>query len=178
MGELNVYTGPMKCGKTQRILDEAKRQQIAGKEVKVFKPQIDNRFKENEVISRNGFRTKAININTIDEITKYNADVYIIDEFQFLDGNIEKLDELTTQGKKIYVAGLNLTSEKKPFGKMGQLMCMSDNVHMLTSICENCREDNAIYTYFKGGEKSGDILVGEDCYIPVCRKCYDKLMKE
>lgn len=177
MGELNVYTGPMKCGKTQRILDEAKRQQIAGKEVKVFKPQIDNRFKENEVISRNGFRTKAININTIDEITKYNADVYIIDEFQFLDGNIEKLDELTTQGKKIYVAGLNLTSEKKPFGKMGQLMCMSDNVHMLTSICENCREDNAIYTYFKGGEKSGDILVGEDCYIPVCRKCYDKLIK-
>lgn len=177
MGELNVYTGPMKCGKTQRILDEAKRQQIAGKEVKVFKPKIDNRFVENEVISRNGFRTDAINISSIDEITNYNADVYVIDEFQFLDGNVEKLDELTTKGKKIFVAGLNLTSEKKPFGKMGQLMCMSDNVHMLTSICENCREDNAIYTYFKGGEKSSDILVGEDCYIPVCRKCYDKLMK-
>jgi len=61
---------------------------------------------------------------------------------------------------------------------MGDLLCMSDNVQILTSVCEECRNDNAIYTYYKGDNKTGDILVGEDCYIPVCRKCYDKLMKE
>ena len=46
---------------------------------------------------------------------------------------------------------------------------------MLTSICEECKSDNAIYTYYKGENKTGDILVGEDCYIPVCRKCYERL---
>ena len=54
MGDINVYTGPMKCGKTQKILDEAKRQQIAGKNVKIIKPTIDDRFSEQSVISRNG----------------------------------------------------------------------------------------------------------------------------
>ena len=55
---------------------------------------------------------------------------------------------------------------------------MSDNVQMLTAVCEICRNENAIYTYYKGTNKSGDILVGEKDYIPVCRKCYEKLIKE
>ena len=58
---------------------------------------------------------------------------------------------------------------------MGELLCMSDNVQMLTAVCENCKSENAIYTYYTGSEKKGDVLVGEDCYIPVCRKCYEKL---
>ena len=55
---------------------------------------------------------------------------------------------------------------------------MSDNVQMLTAVCEVCRNENAIYTYYKGTNKSGDILVGEKDYIPVCRKCYERLVKE
>jgi thymidine kinase len=176
MGDINVYTGPMKCGKTQKILDEAKRQQIAGKEVKIFKPAIDNRFSEEKVVSRGGFNQKAININSIDEIEKYEADVYVIDEFQFLKGNLDELYKLAKKGKKFFIAGLNLTSERKTFGEMGNLLCMADNVQMLTSVCENCRNEEAIFTYYKGKTKSDDILVGdEDLYIPVCRKCYEKL---
>ena len=170
MGEINVFTGPMKCGKTQKILDEAKRQEIAGKRIKVFKPIIDNRFQENQVISRNGYKLEAIGINKIDDIKSYDADVYVIDEFQFLKGDLLELYDLSQKGKKFFIAG-------KPFGKMGDLLCMSDNVQMLTAVCENCKSENAIYTYFKGDNKSSDILVGEDCYIPVCRKCYEKLTK-
>ena len=179
MGDINVYTGPMKCGKTQKILDEAKRQQIAGKNVKIFKPTIDDRFSEQSVISRNGYKQNAININSIDEIKNYDADVYVIDEFQFLKGDLNELYKLTKKGKKFFIAGLNLTSERKTFGAMGDLLCMSDNVQMLTSVCENCRSEEAIFTYFKGKQKSGDILVGDEgLYIPVCRKCYEKLMNE
>ena len=178
MGDINVFTGPMKCGKTQKILDEAQRQQIAGKNIKVFKPNIDNRFSEAQVISRNGYKLNAIGIDNIADISNYDADVYVIDEFQFLKGNLQELYDLAQKGKKFYIAGLNLTSERKPFGSMGDLMCMSDNVQMLTAVCENCRNDNAIYTYYTGDSKKGDVLVGEDCYIPVCRKCYEKLMKE
>lgn len=177
MGDINVYTGPMKCGKTQKILDEAQRQQIAGKNIKVFKPKIDDRFSDIEVVSRKGYKTGAIAINYINEIKNYDADVYIIDEFQFLKGELDELYNLANNGKKFYIAGLNLTAERKPFGKMGELLCMSDNVQILTSICEICKNDNAIYTYYTGKEKNGDILVGEENYIPVCRNCYEKLLK-
>ncbi len=178
MGDINVYTGPMKCGKTQKILDEARRQEIAGKNIKVFKPKIDDRFSGEQLISRNGNKASAIEIESIDEINKYNADVYVIDEFQFLKGDLKEIYDLAQKGKKFYIAGLNLTSERKPFGHMGELLCMSDNVQMLTAVCENCRNDNAIYTYYTGTSKKGDILVGEDCYIPLCRKCYEKLTNE
>jgi len=178
VGDINVFTGPMKCGKTQKILDEAQKQQIAGKNIKVFKPKLEDRFSDAEVISRKGYRLDAVGIDCIDEIKKYDADVYVIDEFQFLKGDLTELYNLAQKGKKFFISGLNLTAERKPFGKMGDLLCMSDNVQMLTAVCENCRNDNAIYTYYKGENKTGDILVGDDCYMPVCRKCYEKLLNE
>lgn len=178
MGDINVFTGPMKCGKTQKILDEAQRQQIAGKSIMVFKPKLDDRFSNAEVVSRKGYKLNAVPINDIDEIKKYDADVYVIDEFQFLKGNVEELNSLAKKGKKFFISGLNLTSERKPFGKMGDLLCMADNVQMLTAVCENCHSDNAIYTYFKGTNKTSDVLVGDNCYMPLCRKCYEKLINE
>ena len=61
---------------------------------------------------------------------------------------------------------------------MGELMCMCDKVQMLTAVCENCKSEDAIFTYYKGKNKSEDILIGdEDLYIPVRRKCYEKLIK-
>lgn len=60
---------------------------------------------------------------------------------------------------------------------MGDLLCLADNIKMLTAICEVCKNDNAVYSYFKGG-KDCEIVVGDSEYIPVCRKCYDKLKKQ
>ena len=174
MGDINVYTGPMKCGKTQKILNELDRQLIAGKDIKIFKPSIDNRFGNNIVQTRSGKKINAININNIDELANYNADIYFIDEFQFLNGNIDTIEKMAENGKKFYISGLNLTAEKKTFGKMGDLMCLADNVQMMTSICEICKNENAIFSYFKGN-KSSDILIGDSEYIPVCRNCYNKL---
>ena len=156
------------------MLNELDRQSIIGKTIKVFKPTIDNRFGDNIIKTRSGKKIDAININSIDELQKYNADVYFIDEFQFLDGNINIIDKMASDGKKFFISGLNLTAEKKPFGKMGDLMCIADNVELMTSICEICKSDNAIFSFFKGN-KSGDIYIGDSEYIPVCRTCYNKL---
>ena len=177
MGDINVYTGPMKCGKTQKILDEVQRQKIAGKNTVLFKPSIDTRFEQDYIVSRDGKKLQAIQIQNLNEIEKYDADVYIIDEFQFLDGDLNILQELTSKNKKFYISGLNLTSECKPFGKMGELMCMADSVNMLTAICENCRCENAIFTYYKGN-KDAEILIGDSEYMPLCRNCYNKLMSQ
>ena len=70
-----------------------------------------------------------------------------------------------------------MTAEKKPFGKMGDLLCIADNIQMMTSICEVCKNENAIFSYFKGG-KNCDIVIGDSEYIPVCRKCYNKLLSK
>lgn len=177
MGNINVFSGPMKCGKSERLIIEANRQKVAGKKVQVFKPRMDNRFSENDIADRNGNKFPAINIESIDEIEKYDADVYLIDEFQFLNGNIDAIQNLAIKGKKFFVAGLNLTAERKPFGKMGELLCCSDNVQMMTAICECCHSENAIYSYCKA-EKTGDILIGDSQYMPVCGSCYNKLMQQ
>ena len=74
MGDINVYTGPMKCGKTQKMLNELDRQIIAGKDIKVFKPSIDDRFGKNTIQTRSGKKIDAINIDCIDDLKNYNAD--------------------------------------------------------------------------------------------------------
>lgn len=174
MGYINVYTGPMKCGKSQKIFNELKRQLIAGRNIKVFKPTLDDRFGENVIATRAGNTVQAINIHDISELQNYDADSYFIDEFQFLDGDVSVIDKLASNGKKFYIAGLNLTSEKKVFGKMGDLMCIADNIEIMTSICEVCKCEEAVFSYYKG-HKDNDIMVGDAEYIPVCRECYNKL---
>ena len=176
MGDINVYAGPMKCGKTQEILNEYKRQLIAGKNVKMFKPSIDTRTAKNVVASRNGIDIPAISIDTISDIEKYDADVYCIDEFQFLKGDVNIIQTLADSGKKFFIAGLNLTSEKKPFGKMADLLCIADNIQMQNAICDNCKNENAVFTYFKGG-KNKEIVIGDKEYLALCRKCYDIISK-
>ena len=136
MGIINVYTGPMKCGKSQKIFNELKRQLIAGKNIKVFKPLLDNRAGDAVISTRAGNSINAINIQSINELEKYDADSYFIDEFQFLKGDIQTIDKMAAEGKKFYIAGLNLTSEKKTFGKMGDLMCIADNIEMPFEIAQ------------------------------------------
>lgn len=176
MGDINVYSGPMKCGKTQEILNEYKRQLIAGKNVMMFKPEIDTRSEKNIVASRNGIDIPAIPINQISDIQNYDADVYCIDEFQFLEGNVNVIQKLADAGKKFFIAGLNLTSEKKPFGKMADLLCIADNVQIQNAICDNCKNENAVFTYYKGG-KNTEILIGDKQYLSLCRSCYEFISK-
>lgn len=175
MGNINVFSGPMKCGKSTKLIIEANKQKTAGKKIKVFKPVIDDRFSSDNITDRNGNSFPAINISNIEEIENYDADVYLIDEFQFLKGNIDTIQKMAGKGKKFFVAGLNLTAERKPFGKMGDLLCNSDNVQMMTATCDCCKSDNAIYSYCKSN-KTGDILIGDSEYLSVCANCYNKLI--
>lgn len=177
MGDINVFTGPMKCGKSKRIMDEAKRQMIAGKKIKIFKPIIDTRYPGDYIVDRNGNKLQSENISNVEDIQNYDADVYVIDEFQFLKGSVDCLEKMAENGKKFFIAGLNLTSERKPFGQMGNLLCVADNVQTMTSICEICKRDNAVFSYYKLDDKNGDIRIGDSEYIPVCRECYNEIKK-
>ena len=101
MGDINVFTGPMKCGKTQKMINELERQLVTGKDIKVFKPTVDNRFGDNAIQTRSGQKIDAINIDSIDELQNYTADIYFIDEFQFLTGNIDTIEKMARKWQKI-----------------------------------------------------------------------------
>lgn len=160
MGILNVFTGPMKCGKSNRIIEEARRQKLTGKKVTVFKPRLDDRFSSHHVVNRDGNKIFAINIETLEDLIEYqyNTDVFIIDEFQFLKGDISIICDLIDHNKIFYIAGLNMTTDRKPFGLMPIILAMADNITVMNAVCEECHNDNAIYSYCKI-PKTEDILV-------------------
>ncbi len=175
-GEIIVYTGPMFSGKTLALLSAYERAVIAHKNLLAFKPRLDDRFGENVIKSRRFGEAKAINIQSIAEIQKYDAEIYIIDEFQFLDGSVEPIQKMAYEGKKFHIAGLDMTAEGKPFGPMPQLFAIADHVYKYTAVCEDCGSD-ATYSFFLGNKKN-DIVVGDNEYIPLCRECWRKRMKE
>ena len=178
MGQITVYTGPMFSGKTNLLLGAYERATIAHKKVLAFKPKIDDRFGNNIIKSRRFGEIEAINLSSIDELKKYDADVYIIDEFQFLQGDVRTIMEMCdNKGKTFFISGLDMTAERKPFGLMPELLAIADNVVKCVAICNDCAEENAIYSYFLG-KKDTDIVVGNSEYIPLCRKCMAKRLRQ
>ena len=178
MGQINVYTGPMFSGKTNALLSAYERATIAKKRVQAFKPKLDIRFGTNTIKSRRFGEIEAICINSIEDLKKYDTDVYIIDEFQFLEGDISVIQDLADQkGKIFHINGLDMTAEKKPFGNMPELLAIADHIEKFVAICQDCSEENAIYSYFLG-KKDTEILLGNHEYIPLCRKCMQKRLKQ
>ena len=178
MGEINVFYGPMRNGKTKRLLEEFNEQLHTGQNVKIFKPLIDSRFSDTKVISRNGMSADAINLTSINDLANYDAEVYLIDEFQFLNGDLDTIEKLSKyKNKKFYISGLNYTSDKKPFGKMLELISIADNAELIPYSCEICHEKQSLYSYFNG-TKTSDIHLGDSEYISVCENCYNELEKK
>lgn len=180
MSGLTIYTGPMKCGKTKHLIEKYNECKKQGLTSIMFKPCIDNRFSNNEVIDRDGNKVKCTNIKRIDELIRYSFSFnnLFIDEFQFLNGNIYDLLYILDQGVNIYVAGLNLTSDRATFGLMDKAMCLANNINIYKSNCDVCNKANsATYTYCKLNKKE-EILIGDTQYLSVCPHCYNTLYKK
>lgn len=172
---IKLYTGPMFSGKSYELLKEYEKKFHKDK-ILMFKPKIDTRD-YGVIKTRNNKEVPAILISDLNEIYKYLSDkitTIFIDEANFIEGNIEVLIDLSIdKDLDIYIAGLNLTSELKPFGLMPQIMAISDEIVYLYASCNECNRD-ASYTYYNG-TKDDDILVGNDNYTALCSKCLRKV---
>ena len=177
-GKITVYTGPMFSSKTAALISAYERSTIAHKKVLAFKPVIDTRFGTNVIKSRSFGEIPAIEISNLSDLNKYDADVYVIDEFEFLEGDIKVLQDMVDfKGKIIYASGLDMTAERKPFGLMPELLAIADSVNKFVGVCHDCYEENANYSYFLG-KKNTDIVLGNNEYIILCRKCYAARLKK
>lgn len=205
--KITVITGPMKCGKSEEILRRIRRYKIAERNVIVFKPDTDNRFSEDEVVSRDGNEADCIvipasNPEYIFSFVDNSTDVIVIDEAQFFEphtecsacciskdcadckqgadkkGITDVVQELFDKGYEVIVAGLDMTSERKPFREMPQLMAIAHEVIKLKAVCEYCKKEEAVYSIALF-DKQDEIEVGDaGKYKVACPRCYLKYMKK
>ena len=172
---ITIFTGPMFSGKSNRLIDEYEK--FYNKEnILVLKPVKDTRTTSKIRARGRNIDIQAISIKDLSDIyniissDKYKDNrVIFIDEAQFITGDVSVILDLSLHDFDFYIAGLNLTSEQKPFGIMPNLIAIADKVEFLKAKCSRCNKD-ASYTHCVV-PKDKEILVGSNEYIPLCRDC-------
>lgn len=179
-GWIEVICGSMFSGKTEELIRRLKRAQIAKLRVEIFKPNIDNRYSEEKIVSHDANAILSTPVSLATEILFHIADVEIvgIDEAQFFDTELPYVcEQLANRGIRVIVAGLDMDFQGKPFGPMPQLLATAEYITKVHAICMNCGElAHNSYRLVKG---ESQILVGEkESYVPLCRTCYNIEMKK
>lgn len=168
--EFVIFTGPMFGGKTSRMLSQLERAKYKKKVIKLFKPNIDNRYSNKSVVSHNGNRWESIGVDSGEEIYAYvlEADVVAVDEAFMIPNISDVLLDLFKKGKQIYVSSLQLSSEGTAFPEMVKMFPWATKIESCPAVCF-CGND-AFYT-ISLVEKEGEVHVGgNDKYEPRCKE--------
>ena len=173
-GWTEVICGSMFSGKTEELIRRLKRAKIANLRVAIYKPILDDRFHENNIVSHDENSEKASPICKSTEILENanEVDVIGIDEAQFFDDDIvEVCSTLARMKKRVIIAGLDMDYLGKPFGPMPNLLAIANYVTKLHAVCVKCG-GTASYSY-RFSQENSQILIGEkDQYEARCRNCY------
>lgn len=173
-GWIEVICGSMFSGKTEELIRRLKRVKIANLKVEIFKPAIDIRYDENNVVSHdaNAIQSTPIDNSQTILLLAQDVDVVGIDEAQFFDNEIMNVCQiLALRGIRVIVAGLDMDYKGQPFGQMPNLLSIADYITKLHAICVKCGHI-ANVSYRKTAE-GGQVLLGEkDTYEPRCWKCF------
>ena len=175
-GWIEVICGSMFSGKTEELIRRLKRAKIANLKVEIFKPSLDIRYHEQNIVSHDENAILSTPIDHSSAILQFanEVDVIGIDEAQFFDNQLpDTCDQLAFRGTRVIVAGLDMDYTGKPFGQIPFLLAKADYITKLHAICARCG-NIANYSYRKTN-KEAQLLLGEkDLYEPRCRNCYHK----
>lgn len=175
---LVVYTGPMFSGKTSRMLLEVEKCRHAGYEIHAFKPLIDDRYADSQIVTHMGWSFPAKCVSSGEEISKIMlSDVkdssrclVVVDELFMIPGSAEELIWLYKQGVNVAIASIDLSYSCEPFEEVTKILPWATRVEKYASACSVCGND-AYYTYRKvDGENSLVLVGGNDLYESRCRK--------
>ena len=176
-GWVEVVCGSMFSGKTEELLRRIKRAQFANQKIELFKPAVDTRYDEDEVVSHDSNAMISTPVNNSAEILIYvnmeSVEVVGIDEVQFFDeGIVSVCNELANAGIRVIVAGLDMDYLGNPFGPMPQLMAIAEYVTKVHAICVHCGE-LAQNSHRLVAEQKQVLLGEKDSYEPLCRHCFN-----
>lgn len=170
----------MFSGKTEELIRRLKRAEFAKQQVEIFKPGVDIRYDEEDVVSHDKNKINATPVTSSSNIMLlYNdADVVAIDEAQFFDDELPSVcSALANKGVRVIVAGLDMDFKGKPFGPMPNIMAIAEYVTKVHAICVDCGE-LANFSYRLTDEDKTVLLGEKDTYKPLCRVCFDKNKKK
>ena len=178
-GRIEVVCGSMFSGKTEELIRRMRRAQFARQRVEIFKPAIDVRYSEEDVVSHDQKHIQSTPIDSSASILLLANDIDVvgIDEAQFFDmGIVEVCNELANRGVRVIVAGLDMDYKGVPFGPMPALCAIADDVTKVHAICVRCGA--LAYVSHRLVDNDKRVLLGETQeYEPLCRECYQKEMK-
>lgn len=173
-GWIEVICGSMFSGKTEELIRRMRRAQFAQQNLIIFKPLVDNRYADEEVVTHNGERIPAMAVNVSQDILKNwnNQKVVGIDEVQFFDsGLVAVCNLLSSKGVRVICAGLDMDFTGQPFGAMPALLASAEYVTKVHAICLCCG-GLAQFSHRLVGEKNQVLLGEKKYYEPLCRKCF------
>jgi thymidine kinase len=177
-GCIEVITGSMFSGKTEELIRRLKRAKFANLNVAIFKPEIDNRYGADKVVSHdaNEIISTAVPAAANIRLLADNCDVVGIDEAQFFDDEIVCVcNDLANRGIRVIVAGLDMDFKGNPFGPMPHLMAIAEYVTKVHAICT--RTGQLANHSFRKGENDSLVMLGETAeYEPLSRAAFHKLM--
>ena len=179
-GRIEVICGSMFSGKTEELIRRMKRAKFAKQKVEIFKPAIDTRYSEEDVVShdQNSIHSTPIDASGAILLLASDIDVVGIDEAQFLDDNlVDVCNELANRGIRVIIAGLDMDFKGVPFGPIPALCAIADEVTKVHAICVKCGA--LAYVSHRLVADEHRVMLGEqEEYEPLCRACYQKALKE
>ena len=173
-GWMEVICGSMFSGKTEELIRRLRRAEMAGQNVEIFKPKIDTRYDDIEVVSHNHNKIRSTPVESSNEILLLGStcDVIGIDEAQFFDeGIVEVANQLANNGIRVVIAGLDMDFLGRPFGPMPFLMATAEYVTKVHAIC---KKTGNLANYSMRISKNQDLVqLGEkDSYEAVSRRVF------
>jgi len=179
-GWIEVICGSMFSGKTEELIRRLRRAVIARQRVEIFKPKIDNRYSEREIVSHDLQKIKSRSIEKPEEILKYalEAQVVGIDEAQFFNESLVKVCQtLANMGKRVIIAGLDQDYRGQPFEPIPQLLAVAEYITKTHAICVICGNP-ANHTYRTSDDKGTVVVGAADKYEARCRNCFQAPVDE
>ena len=176
-GWIEVVCGSMFSGKTEELIRRMKRAQFARLRVEIFKPKIDVRYSEEEVVSHDDNAIRSTPVESPQNILLLTADVDVvgIDEAQFFDeSRVEVCRKLADSGIRVIIAGLDMDYKGHPFGPMPALMATAEYVTKVHAICVRCG-NLAQHSHRLTADEKQVLLGAQDSYEPICRHCFKEL---
>lgn len=179
-GWIEVICGSMFSGKTEELIRRLKRAKFAKQNVEIFKPAVDTRYDEEEVVSHNDNRIRStpVPVSSNIRLLANNVDVVGIDEAQFFDDEIVAVcNDLANRGIRVIVAGLDMDFKGKPFGPMPALMATAEYVTKVHAVCTHT--GNLAHYSFRKAQNDDLVLLGETQeYEPLSRAAYYKALQK
>lgn len=179
-GCIEVICGSMFSGKTEELIRRLKRAQFANQKIEIFKPTVDKRYSDMDVVSHDLHSIPCTPIKSPARMLQVADDVSVvgIDEAQFFDESvIEVVQTLADRGIRVVIAGLDTDYLGKPFGPMPALMAIAEDVQKVHAICVKCG-NLANHSHRLSASKKLVVLGEKDIYEPLCRQCFNEALAE